>query len=887
MVRILGLLTILLAVLIVVVPWVVDSPGWFSQLGIFAILLATLIATAPWIVARTGLRNRAINAAMASPSVTASSDGASLGWFSPPSVRGLRLCSTNHHVEIRVDTVAMERSPYQLWCSAPDLGTIRAEKPHVILEWPLAVQLREQRFWLEPTFTAIVKDAALTIRLTGQDAPVIDVDGIDLTFRVEPGEDGRVLTLDPVVIFNRRKLTPRLACGLLQLLDPMMSDTTDISGEITLSLDKVHIPIGVPRGDAVRHMEVEGKLVLHEVSARVANPMWQTLVRLVADMNGKDAPEVVSVAQNEEIRFRVRDGRVYHEGLRAGFPDIDPGLVLTSRGSVGLDRSVDLFVDLPRLDREQWKGKGPARCRVTGTIGNPRIAVEDGTLALRQPGRKEPFIATDGINLSTRVESTPAGRVLAVDPVEVFRNTKLNFAVAAGLVRLLAPDVLTDRVVTGEVSLSFDKLRVPLGAPDEQALKRLEAEGVLRLHQFAAEVKSPAWQALVRLLADMNGKSAPDVIRLVEESEIRFRVRDGRVYHEGHKVGFPDIAPGLMVTSRGSIGIDETVDLFVELPRLDPELRKEKGPARCHITGTLGNPRIAVEDGTLTLRQPGRMDPIFAADGIDLTVQVEDTGTGRVLVVEPVEVFRRTKLSLAVASGLLRLLAPDVADPEREVAGEVSLSLSRLRLPLGAAGDQRLQHLEADGRLTLHRVASDVKSPMWQALIAVVADMNSAPTPDPIRLVADAEVQFRVRAGRLHYEGLRVGFPDIDPELVVSSRGSVGLDGTLDLFVDLPRLLRTRRNRPPLQCHVTGTIREPVISLPNSPLLIGHGMARCITSAYAWACRTPLLIGPFTRATRWALIGLRRVADLPAVLFPSKTAARGPQWERITDPRVS
>jgi hypothetical protein len=322
-----------------------------------------------------------------------------------------------------------------------------------------------------------------------------------------------------------------------------------------------------------------------------------------------------------------------------------------------------------------------------------------------------------------------------------------------------------------------------------------------------------------------------------------------------------------MVTSRGSIGIDETVDLFVELPRLDPGLRKEKGPARCHITGTIGNPRIAVEDGSLTLRQPGRKEPFIATDGINLSTQVETTPDGRVLVVEPVEVFRRTKLSLGVASGLLRLLAPDVADPEREVAGEVSLSLSKLRMPLGGAGGQEFGRLEAEGTLTLHQVASDVKSPMWQALIRLVADMNGTPPASPIRLVADAEVPFRVRDGRLHYEGLRVGFPDVDPELVVSSRGSIGLDETLDLYLEMPRLRRTRRDRAPLQCLVTGTIRDPVISLPNSPLLLLYGMARCIMRAYAWACQTPLLTGPFTCASRWASFGLRRVAGLPAMLF--------------------
>jgi hypothetical protein len=108
-------------------------------LGIFAILLAVLIVVAPWIVAHTGLRDMAINTILASPSVTASTDSASFGWFSPLSVHGLHLNSTNNHVDIRVEDITAERSPWQLLSSAPDLGTIKVEKPHVLLEWPLDV----------------------------------------------------------------------------------------------------------------------------------------------------------------------------------------------------------------------------------------------------------------------------------------------------------------------------------------------------------------------------------------------------------------------------------------------------------------------------------------------------------------------------------------------------------------------------------------------------------------------------------------------------------------------------------------------------------------------------------------------------------------------------
>jgi hypothetical protein len=533
--------------------------------------------------------------------VTASSDSASFGWFSPLSVHGLHLNSANNHIDIRVEDITAERPPWQLWSRAPDLGTIKVEKPYVLLELPLDIQVQGPSDRLEPTFTAIVKDAALTVRLNGQDEPVLDVDDINMTFRVEKAEEGRVLTVDPMVIFDRRKLSGKLANRLLHLFDPTMSNILQISGAVSLSLDKLRIPIGVTRNRAVNRLELEGKLVLHEVSTEVGNPMRQALVQLVAVMNGKDASKVVRLTQDNETRFHVRDGRLYHERLGIGLPDIDPELQLTSRGSVGLDKTLDLFVELPRLDKALRQERGPARCHITGTIANPRITVEDASLVLRRHDRQEPILAADGINLNMEVENTASGHVLAVGPVEVFKKAKLSLGVAAGLVKLLASDVQNDRDIAGEISLSLNKIRLPLGVARGQEFKQLEAEGKLTLHQVASEVKSPLWQGLIRLLADMNGKQPPNVIRLVEESEIHFQVRDGRLHHEGQRIGFPEIDPELMISSRGSIGIDETLDLYLEMPRLRKH-KRDKGPFRCHVTGTISRPKIAIQDAPLVVR---------------------------------------------------------------------------------------------------------------------------------------------------------------------------------------------------------------------------------------------------------------------------------------------
>ena len=131
-------------------------------LGIVAILTVVLIVTGPWIAAHTGIRDKAINAALASPSLKASSDDASFGWFSSPTIRGLSLKSSNDHLDVRVEEITAERSILELLASSPDVGAIKVGKVQVQLELPLNVQPREPGNRLEPTFTANVTDAALT-----------------------------------------------------------------------------------------------------------------------------------------------------------------------------------------------------------------------------------------------------------------------------------------------------------------------------------------------------------------------------------------------------------------------------------------------------------------------------------------------------------------------------------------------------------------------------------------------------------------------------------------------------------------------------------------------------------------------------------------------------
>ena len=186
-----------------------------------------------------------------------------------------------------------------------------------------------------------------------------------------------MLTLAPVVIYEKQKLTPEVADDLLHLVAPTLSDITGVQGELSLSLETFRVPLGVPRSEVEKKVELAGKLQLHQVTVSTKTPLIQAMVKVLADMYGKKPSDVVRVVKNADVRFRVRGGRMYHEGLRFGFPDFSPDLVITSRGSVGFDKSLDFVLAVPSIlvDKKDLEIKqgAPVRFRVTGTIDKPIV----------------------------------------------------------------------------------------------------------------------------------------------------------------------------------------------------------------------------------------------------------------------------------------------------------------------------------------------------------------------------------------------------------------------------------------------------------------------------------------------------------------------------------
>jgi hypothetical protein len=313
-------------------------------------------------------------------------------------------------------------------------------------------------------------------------------------------------------------------------------------------------------------------------------------------MYGKAAPNMIRISEDSAIHFQMRGGRLVYDGMRIGIPGIDPTLVVSSGGSVGLDETLDLRLELPRLRKAKSQGKGPIPCRITGTLKNPIIAVEGASLVVHLGGGARPSLAVDNLKLKFSVDSTKDGRVLTLAPVTVFEKLKLTPEVGDELLHLIVPTLADVTGVQGEISMALDTFRIPLDVPGGELVKRVELAGKLQLHQISADAKTPLLGAMVKVLADMHGKKPSEVVRVVENADVRFQVRGGRIFHEGLRMGLPDIDPKLLVTCSGSVGLDKSLDIVLEVPRVVSPFQKEQvdpnAPVRLRVTGTFDKPLV-------------------------------------------------------------------------------------------------------------------------------------------------------------------------------------------------------------------------------------------------------------------------------------------------------
>jgi hypothetical protein len=145
---------------------------------------------------------------------------------------------------------------------------------------------------------------------------------------------------------------------------PALAHAGQAEGEISLLVDGGRFPLASPASG-----ELKGTLIVH--TARVsATPLARELGVLL------HGPAEANLNHESRVAFRLISGRIHHEELELAFPD----LTIRSTGSVGLDGTLNVTLEMPVPPR--WLGTGKLsaalakktiRVPVTGTLDHPRL----------------------------------------------------------------------------------------------------------------------------------------------------------------------------------------------------------------------------------------------------------------------------------------------------------------------------------------------------------------------------------------------------------------------------------------------------------------------------------------------------------------------------------
>ena len=188
------------------------------------------------------------------------------------------------------------------------------------------------------------------------------------------------------------------------------------------------------------------------------------------------------------------------------------------------------------------------------------------------------------VQLTPRLRLAPGPMQLEVDPGRVAEKIRIDPDMCAHGLQYIAPILAGVATAEGTFSVELDGCRIPLDDP-----ARGDLGGRFTVHSVEVGVGP-----LVRELAVLLQRATP--AKLTKESVIQFRMVNGRVYHQGLELVFPD----LTIRTHGSVGLDQSLSMVAEMPippkwlaannTINEALRGET--VQLPIHGTLTRPRI-------------------------------------------------------------------------------------------------------------------------------------------------------------------------------------------------------------------------------------------------------------------------------------------------------
>jgi hypothetical protein len=221
--------------------------------------------------------------------------------------------------------------------------------------------------------------------------------------------------IDAGPIVQNARIAPEMCRSWLKYVAPLLADATEAEGTFSLALAQ---PAKIVLEDPTR-TEVRGAMTIHQaqVGPGPLSRQFLALADQVKAMIERQPLAAVSSGSTvwlqvpeQSLPFEMAGGRVYHRDLKMSSKDV----VIRTRGSVGLDQTLDLLAEVPLQDR--WVEKEPVlaslrgqtlQIPVGGALTSPRLdrgAVEQ--LGRQMVGNAAQQLIEKNLNVNPDVKNT-------------------------------------------------------------------------------------------------------------------------------------------------------------------------------------------------------------------------------------------------------------------------------------------------------------------------------------------------------------------------------------------------------------------------------------------------------------------------------------------------
>ncbi|TWT46413.1 hypothetical protein [Botrimarina hoheduenensis] len=478
-------------------------------------------------------------------------------------------------------------------------------------------------------------------------------------------------------------------------------------------------------------------------------------------------------------RVKTREARLQSStiALSARNLEVTPGAAESWRGEVSFRG------DLARLSR--WQAERPQ----SGDV------LADGAIVGKATLRGIP----EGTLLKVRATGENLGltRVAGTNLEDLWREVQLEAQSDA----LLQPGRRADG--TKRMSLELQELRINSPTLTGSVAGRIED-----LEQLAGVRVNGGVNYDLERLSPVLWPQLADSVRLVGRDTARFEISSDDPPAGDQSLPAPPGAAGAPSVAAGAPGIERLTGRL-EAPWQGADLfGLAVGPGKVIATLRAGLLRVDPIDvqigdtGRLTTQAAARLAP-----------------TPRYAEVAPGPLVTQVAISQKVSERVLKYIAPVLADATR-ADGRFSIALAEARTPLD---DPKLSRVR--GVLDVHSVQV-LPGPSIAEMVSLVRQIRgvvrdgvegvAASNERPILTMSDRSIEFTMAEGRVYHRGLEFLVGDA----LVKSEGSVGIDETLDLLLQVPIQEEWIQRRPVLlgglrgrsiDIPVRGTFKQPQI----------------------------------------------------------------------------